>query len=70
MEKLPCRISTYEDVKHLPGIGNSMVAKIKEILHTGRLQKLENLKADSKVRLPSRIVQLIDNKGLSMVASL
>ena len=47
-----------------------MVAKIKEILHTGRLQKLENLKADSKVRLPSRIVQLIDNKGLSMVASL
>lgn len=50
LEKLPCRIFNFEDVKHLPGIGSSMVEKIKEILCTGRLQKLESLKADPKVQ--------------------
>ncbi|MCO5609376.1 hypothetical protein L7F22_063602 [Adiantum nelumboides] len=50
LEKLPCKISSMEDVKHVSGIGSSVIDKIKEILCTGKLQKLESLKADSKVR--------------------
>ncbi|KAI5079691.1 hypothetical protein GOP47_0005170 [Adiantum capillus-veneris] len=49
LEKLPCRISSLEDVKHISGIGSSVIDKIKEILCTGKLQKLEGLKADPKV---------------------
>ncbi|MCO5578785.1 hypothetical protein L7F22_032631 [Adiantum nelumboides] len=48
LEKLPCKISSMEDVKHVSGIGSSVIDKIKEILCTGKLQKLESLKADSK----------------------
>ncbi|KAH7301721.1 hypothetical protein KP509_23G039000 [Ceratopteris richardii] len=49
LEKLPYKILSMEDIKHISGIGKSMVANIKEILCTGKLQKLECLKADAKV---------------------
>lgn len=49
LENLPCQISSMEDVKHISGVGSSVMEKIKEILCTGKLQKLESLKADPKV---------------------
>ncbi|KAG6555922.1 hypothetical protein Mapa_002564 [Marchantia paleacea] len=51
LDRLPYQISSADEVKNIQGIGKSMVDKIKEILCTGQLQKLLNLKANSQVQI-------------------
>ncbi|XP_027153453.1 DNA polymerase lambda isoform X1 [Coffea eugenioides] len=50
IEKLPFKIESVEQVKHLPGIGKSMQDHIQEIVTTGKLSKLEHFETDEKVK--------------------
>uniref|UniRef100_A0A166E9I7 DNA polymerase n=1 Tax=Daucus carota subsp. sativus TaxID=79200 RepID=A0A166E9I7_DAUCS len=50
IEKLPFKIESMEQVKHLPAIGKSMQDHIQEIVTTGKLSKLEHFETDEKVR--------------------
>ncbi|KAM3303994.1 DNA polymerase lambda isoform X1 [Capsicum chacoense] len=50
IEKLPFKIESMDQVKHLPGIGKSMQDHIQEILTTGKLSKLEHFENDEKVK--------------------
>ncbi|KAL6983619.1 DNA-directed DNA polymerase [Sarracenia purpurea var. burkii] len=50
IEKLPFKIDTVDQVKHLPTIGKSMQDHIQEIVRTGKLSKLEHFETDEKVR--------------------
>ncbi|ONK62816.1 uncharacterized protein A4U43_C07F8430 [Asparagus officinalis] len=50
IEKLPFKIESIDQVKHLPAIGKSMQDHIHEIVTTGRLSKLEHFEQDEKVR--------------------
>ncbi|KAF7123739.1 hypothetical protein RHSIM_Rhsim12G0124400 [Rhododendron simsii] len=50
IEKLPFRIESVDQVKHLPAIGKSMQDHIQEIVNTGKLSKLEHFETDEKVR--------------------
>ncbi|EYU29697.1 hypothetical protein ABFS82_12G113100 [Erythranthe guttata] len=50
IEKLPFRIESADQVKHLPGIGKSLQDHIQEIVNTGKLSKLEHFENDEKVR--------------------
>ncbi|KAL0336196.1 UNVERIFIED_CONTAM: DNA polymerase lambda [Sesamum radiatum] len=50
IEKLPFKIESADQVKHLPGIGKSLQDHIQEIVNTGKLSKLEHFKKDEKVR--------------------
>nr|GME13616.1 DNA polymerase lambda isoform X1 [Ipomoea batatas] len=50
IEKLPYKIESADQVKHLPGIGKSMQEHILEIVNTGKLSKLEHFEKDEKVR--------------------
>ncbi|XP_058115534.1 DNA polymerase lambda isoform X9 [Magnolia sinica] len=50
IEKLPFKIESVDQVKHLPAIGKSMQDHIQEILTTGKLSKLEHFERDEKVR--------------------
>ncbi|XP_051122021.1 DNA polymerase lambda isoform X2 [Andrographis paniculata] len=50
IEKLPFRIESADQVKHLPGIGKSLQDHIQEIVNTGKLSKLEHFEKDEKVR--------------------
>eukprot|EP00850_Spirogloea_muscicola_P005831 SM000027S09612 [mRNA] locus=s27:337246:341585:+ [translate_table: standard] len=49
LEKLPFKITSADQVKGLPAIGKSLQDHVREILATGKLQKLENYKTDEKV---------------------
>jgi DNA polymerase (family X) len=49
-----------EDLSELPGIGDSMAAKIKEIVHTGSLQQLEALQRE----VPGELSELLSLSGL------
>ncbi|KZV36085.1 DNA polymerase lambda-like [Dorcoceras hygrometricum] len=50
IEKLPFRIESADEVKHLPGIGKSLQDHIQEIVNTGKLSKLEHFEKDEKFR--------------------
>eukprot|EP00268_Persea_americana_P033008 TRINITY_DN3267_c0_g1_i4.p1 TRINITY_DN3267_c0_g1~~TRINITY_DN3267_c0_g1_i4.p1 ORF type:complete len:266 (+),score=40.04 TRINITY_DN3267_c0_g1_i4:93-800(+) len=50
IEKLPFKIESVNQVKHLPAIGKSMQDHIQEIVTTGKLSKLEHFEKDEKVR--------------------
>ncbi|KAL8518941.1 hypothetical protein ACS0TY_010051 [Phlomoides rotata] len=50
IEKLPFKIESVDQVKHLPGIGKSLQDHIQEIVNTGKLSKLEHFENDEKVR--------------------
>ncbi|KAI3853473.1 hypothetical protein MKX03_010369 [Papaver bracteatum] len=50
IEKLPFKIESVDQVKHLPTIGKSMQDHIHEIVTTGKLSKLEHFETDEKVR--------------------
>ncbi|KAJ0986714.1 hypothetical protein J5N97_005070 [Dioscorea zingiberensis] len=50
IEKLPYKIESVDQVKHLPTIGKSMQDHINEIVTTGKLSKLEHFEKDEKVR--------------------
>ncbi|KAH7688805.1 DNA polymerase family X beta-like protein [Dioscorea alata] len=50
IEKLPYKIESVDQVKHLPTIGKSLQDHINEILTTGKLSKLEHFEKDEKVR--------------------
>lgn len=50
IEKLPFKIESVDQVKHLPAIGKSMQDHIHEIVTTGKFSKLEHFEADEKVR--------------------
>ncbi|XP_011086493.1 DNA polymerase lambda isoform X1 [Sesamum indicum] len=50
IEKLPFKIESADQVKHLPGIGKSLQDHIQEIANTGKLSKLEHFEKDEKVR--------------------
>ncbi|KAI3991703.1 hypothetical protein MKX01_038101 [Papaver californicum] len=49
IEKLPFKIESVDQVKHLPTIGKSMQDHIHEIMTTGKLSKLEHFETDEKV---------------------
>ncbi|KAL9254993.1 DNA polymerase lambda-like protein [Drosera capensis] len=49
IEKLPFKIESVDQVKHLPAIGKSLQDHIQEIVTTGKLSKLEHFKKDEKV---------------------
>ncbi|KAH6809551.1 DNA polymerase lambda [Perilla frutescens var. frutescens] len=49
IEKLPFKIESVDQVKHLPGIGKSLQDHIQEIVNTGKLSKLEHFEKDEKV---------------------
>lgn len=49
-----------EDIDKIPGIGSSVVSKIKELLSTGKIEVLEKLKE----KTPEGIQQLLSVKGL------
>ncbi|XP_042498852.1 DNA polymerase lambda isoform X5 [Macadamia integrifolia] len=49
IEKLPFKIESVDQVKHLPSIGKSMQDHIHEIVTTGKLSKLEHFETDEKV---------------------
>ncbi|XP_073014299.1 DNA polymerase lambda isoform X2 [Typha latifolia] len=53
IEKLPFRIESVDQVKHLPAIGKSLQDHINEIVATGKLSKLEHFENDEKVRTVS-----------------
>ncbi|KAI3985794.1 hypothetical protein MKX01_026580 [Papaver californicum] len=48
IEKLPLKIESVDQVKHLPTIGKSMQDHIHEIMTTGKLSKLEHFETDEK----------------------
>ncbi|XP_057247177.1 DNA polymerase lambda isoform X2 [Beta vulgaris subsp. vulgaris] len=50
IEKLPFKIESADQVKHLPGIGKSLRDHIQEIVSTGKLSKLEHFENDEKVK--------------------
>lgn len=50
VERLPFKIESVDQVKHLPAIGKSMQDHINEIVTTGKLSKLEHFESDEKVR--------------------
>ncbi|XP_009624760.1 DNA polymerase lambda isoform X3 [Nicotiana tomentosiformis] len=50
IEKLPFKIESVDQVKHLPAIGKSMQDHIQEIVTTGKLSKLEHFEKDEKVK--------------------
>ncbi|KAJ0986698.1 hypothetical protein J5N97_005054 [Dioscorea zingiberensis] len=50
IEKLPYKIESVDQVKHLPTIGKSMQDHINEIVTTGKLSKLEHFEKDEKVK--------------------
>lgn len=50
IERLPFKIESVDQVKHLPAIGKSMQDHINEIVTTGKLSKLEHFESDEKVR--------------------
>lgn len=49
LEKVPFKVENVDQVKGLPTIGKSMQEHIYDILTTGKLPKLENLKNDERV---------------------
>ncbi|KAL2631257.1 hypothetical protein R1flu_015943 [Riccia fluitans] len=51
LDKLPYKVSNADELKSIQGIGKSMITKVKEILSTGQLQKLVNLKANTQVQI-------------------
>lgn len=53
-------VSAEEDLTVLPGIGKELAAKIQEMVETGRLSKLEEVKQ----RTPGTLVQLLKIEGL------
>ncbi|KAJ4813924.1 DNA polymerase lambda [Rhynchospora pubera] len=53
IEKLPFKIESVDQVKHLPTIGKSLQDHIDEIVNTGKLSKLEHFENDEKVRTVS-----------------
>ncbi|KAK1293131.1 hypothetical protein QJS10_CPB17g00583 [Acorus calamus] len=51
IEKLPFKIESVDQVRHLPTIGKSLEDHINEIITTGKLSKLEHFETDEKVLL-------------------
>eukprot|EP00850_Spirogloea_muscicola_P023111 SM000329S12574 [mRNA] locus=s329:19218:22724:- [translate_table: standard] len=51
LEKLPWRISNAEQLASVQGIGKSMLNKVKELLASGTIGKLEALKSSPQVHL-------------------
>ncbi len=49
LKKYPKKIKSSDDLKGIPGIGNRTLLKVDEILKTGKLKLLENLKKDKKI---------------------
>ncbi|GMN20915.1 hypothetical protein TIFTF001_039973 [Ficus carica] len=54
IEKLPFKIESAEQIRHLPSIGKSMQDHIQEIVTTGKLSKLEHFETDEKVLILQR----------------
>ncbi|CAK9866813.1 unnamed protein product [Sphagnum jensenii] len=53
LEKVPFKITSVDQIKGLPTLGKSLLDTIQEILTTGKMSKLEHLKADKKVKVLS-----------------
>jgi DNA polymerase (family 10) len=56
----PLSKMAIEDLNSIPGVGSSVVSKIKELLATGKIDALEKLKE----RTPEGIQQMLSIKGL------
>lgn len=50
LEKLPYKLTDESEVDKVQGLGPRIKEKVREILTTGRLKKLESLKANPEVR--------------------
>ncbi|NPA27549.1 MAG: DNA polymerase/3'-5' exonuclease PolX [Epsilonproteobacteria bacterium] len=59
-EEIEQMVKNREDLTKLPSIGKEIAAKIEEIVKTGRLQKLEELKR----KIPPSLVELLSLEGL------
>ena len=46
MSKHPTAVSSGEEARKLPGVGDKIGKKIDELLQTGKLKKLENIRND------------------------
>ena len=51
-------IKTWEDIKDFNGIGDGIKKKIKELLETGRLVRLDDYNANGKIKLVSDLMQI------------
>jgi DNA polymerase (family 10) len=56
----PIEEMSVESIDRIPGVGRSVISKIKELIATGHIKELEALKA----RTPEGIQQLLSVKGL------
>jgi len=45
---LDYRLTSGEEAKRIPGVGNKIAEKIEEIIHTGKLRKLEHIRQDDE----------------------
>lgn len=80
LRKLPYTVTRVEQLQGLRFIGDSMRAMVDEILTTGRLGRVEQLKADHKVRARLELrkvwgvgpstVELLVSHGIYSVAQL
>jgi len=80
LAELPNRISSGSEAKKLPGVGEKIAKKIDEIMSTGKLSKLDQIRADdSSVAInlltrvagigPAKARELFD-QGISTIADL
>lgn len=51
LARIPFRLTSVQQLNNVKGLGKSVSAKVKEILTTGRLEKLENFLANEQVQL-------------------
>lgn len=66
LAKHPTRIKNGEEARKLPGIGNAIGKKIDEFIKTGKLEKLEKIRADDTTKA---IQQLTRVSGIGPAAA-
>jgi DNA polymerase beta len=54
----PTRIKSGDEAKKLSGIGEKIVKKIDEFIHTGKLRKLENIHQDADAQAISLLTRV------------
>ena len=51
-------ITSFEDIKELPGIGDKIEQKIKEIIETGTLHQLQDYNADGTIKATTELLKV------------
>ena len=74
LSKHPTAVSSGEEARKLPGVGDKIGKKIDELLQTGKLKKLENIRNDDTstalkvfcaLRVLERFVWLVSMRSVS-----